>query len=55
MNPKALVKYNQHRICVKGRLPSMLKATMKVAAGTSVEFFFAAEVNLTWRVCNLDQ
>ena len=28
--------YNQHGIRVKGRLPSMLKATMKDAAGTSV-------------------
>ena len=27
--------YNQHGIHVKGRLPSMLKATMKVAIGTS--------------------
>ena len=33
---------NQHRICVKGRGPSMLKATMKVAAGTSVGDFFCS-------------
>ena len=31
---------NQHGIRVKGRLPSMLKAAMKVAAGTAVEFLF---------------
>ena len=44
----------QHGICVKGWLPSMLNATMKVAAGTSVEICFAAEASLTWGVWRLD-
>ena len=44
----------QHGIRVKGRWPSMLKPTMKVAAGTSVEICFAAEASLTWGVWNLD-
>ena len=47
-------KNNQDGICVKGRLHSMLKATMKVAAGTSVEMLFAAEASLTWGVRSLD-
>ena len=41
---------NQHGIHVKGLQPGMLKASMKVAAGTSVENFFAAEASLTWGV-----
>ena len=48
------VKCNQHGIRVKGRLPSMFKATMKVAAGTSVENLSAAEASLTWGVWRLD-
>ena len=44
----------QHGIHVKGRLPSMLKATMQVAAGTSIEIVFAAEASLTWGVWRLE-